>query len=75
MKSQKLKKDINKLDKYYPPCGPCMFCGHHDKRHRLWDTWMDMNLGGDTPELIAEMWEEPVKYIKLVLELRPYENE
>lgn len=63
---------MQELDKYYPPCGPCMFCGHHDKRHRLWDTWMDMAEGGDPPELIAHAYGEPLEHVEAVLRLKPY---
>ena len=37
------KTDPNaaKLDRFFRPCGPCLFCGHPDARHRLWDSVMD----------------------------------
>ena len=65
---------ITELDKYYPPCGPCMICGHEDKRHRLWDTFISMSAGGDSPEMIAGCFNEPVEHIKAVLSLRPYKR-
>ena len=60
------------LDKYYPPCGPCWICGHPDKRHRLWDTFMSMAEGGDSPELIANAFETELDHVKAVLRLKPY---
>lgn len=60
------------LDKYYKPCGPCMLCGHEDKRHRLWDTFMSMAAGGDSPELIARAFEDSVNHINAVLKIQPY---
>ena len=65
--------DLSELDQYYRPCGPCAFCGHEDKRHRLWDTFMSMAEGGDEPEFIAACFEEEVEHVKAVLRLRPYE--
>jgi len=62
------------LDQYYSPCGPCAFCGHEDKRHRLWDTFMSMEAGGDSPELIARAFEEPLEHIEAVLRIRPYQD-
>ena len=49
-----------------------MLCGHKDKRHRLWDTFISMAKGGDSPELIAKVFDEPIEHINLVLELKPY---
>ena len=64
---------IEELDQYYPPCGPCLFCGHEDKRHRLWDTFMSMADGGETPEAIAAYFEDNIEHVEAVLRLRPYE--
>ena len=48
------KADIAELDRFYPPCGPCAFCGHRDKRHRLWDAWMlPIEAGNETAEEMA----------------------
>ena len=66
------KKAISQLDKYYPPCGPCMFCGHKDKRHRAWDVFLSLSAGGEATEFIAGLYEVPVEYVKLVLEIKPY---
>ena len=63
---------IEELDKYYPPCGPCLFCGHEDKRHRVWDAWRSMRAGGDSAETIALLFEEPLEYVEAVLRIRPY---
>jgi hypothetical protein len=64
---------MDELDKYYAPCGPCMFCGHEDKRHRVWDTFIALAKGGETAQAIAFQYNEPVKYIELVLKLQPYQ--
>jgi len=63
------KEKIAQLDKYYPPCGPCMLCGHHDKRHRMWDVWLDCP---DSDETMAWWYKVDVEYVKLVREIRPY---
>jgi hypothetical protein len=64
---------LAELDKWYPPCGPCMFCGHKDKRHRLWDVWMGEADSGESAEEIATDFEEPLEYVRAVLRIRPYE--
>jgi len=66
------KKAISQLDKYYPPCGSCWLCGFKDKRHRMWDAFLLLSKGGETPEFIARLYNEPVEYIKLVLNIKPY---
>jgi hypothetical protein len=59
------KKEIAKLDKYYPPCGSCAFCGHKDKRHRMWDSWLALaDMGA---EWIANAYDVEIEYVKLVL--------
>ena len=63
------KKDIAELDKYYHPCGPCAFCGHHDKRHRMWDMFMD------SPESDVELaadYHVDKEYVTAVRRIRPY---
>ena len=64
------KKAISQLDKFYPPCGPCAFCGFKDKRHRLWDSWLCLKNEG--AEWIAIAYEVDIEYVRLVLELKPY---
>ena len=49
-----------------------MLCGFKDKRHRMWDAFLSLSKGGETPEFIARLYDEPVEYIKLVLEIKPY---
>lgn len=66
------KKLIAQLDKYYPPCGPCAFCGHRDKRHRLWDVFIE---SPETAEFLAEDYNTPIKHIKLVRKIRPYKRD
>jgi hypothetical protein len=66
-------KDLSQLDKYYPPCGSCLFCGHPDKRHRLWDTFLSLLAGGESIEFIARLYNTDVKHVELVNELKPYQ--
>ncbi len=66
------KIDIAQLDKYYSPAGPCAFCGHRDKRHRLWDVIMGMFVGGDSIEMIAWDYNLSIEAIKAVIKIRPY---
>ena len=68
------KKAISKLDKYFPPAGPCLFCGHKDKRHRLWDAILALYKGGETIKFIAEIYDLPIKAIQLVIEIKPYKK-
>ena len=60
------------LSKYFKPCGPCIFCGHTDKRHRLWDAILGMLDGGDSVELVAGAYEYPIEAIEAVKRIRPY---
>ena len=30
------------------PAGPCLVCGHPDKRHRMWDAIRDRFLAGES---------------------------
>jgi hypothetical protein len=60
---------IAALDQFYPPCGPCMVCGHTDKRHRLWDALMEA-LG--PVEQIADEWDLPVEHVRAVRRVQPY---
>lgn len=62
--------DISELDKYFKPAGPCMLCGHPDKRHRLWDTIIALT---DSDEVVAHLYDLPIEAVKLVRELRPYQ--
>ncbi len=67
------KIDIAKLDKWFPPRGPCAFCGHRDARHRLWDTFMSHSEAGDTAREIQRWFVVyPIKAIRAVLRVRPY---
>ena len=58
-----------RLDAFFPPCGPCAFCGHVDKRHRLWDALMD---SPDSATFLARDYELPVAAVRLVHKIRPY---
>jgi hypothetical protein len=64
---------MKELDKYYPPCGKCWFCGHHDKRHRLWDAFLSMIQGGETPEFVAKLYDTPLDHVLTVIRLKPYQ--
>lgn len=63
------RKDIAELDKYYLPCGPCAFCGHSDKRHRLWDMFID---SPESDESLAADYREEIEHIRAVRRIRPY---
>lgn len=66
--------DVAQLDRWYKPCGPCAFCGHKDKRHRVWDVWMAEAGAGASAAEIADDFGEPVEYVEAVLIIRPYEQ-
>jgi hypothetical protein len=63
------QEEIKQLDKYYPPCGECMHCGFKDKRHRLWDAWINST---NSDESIAQQWNVDIEYVRLVRKIRPY---
>jgi len=64
--------EIAQLDKHYPPCGPCAFCGHLDKRHRLWDAILDRIEAGESEQSIADDFEISMECLHLIKMLRPY---
>lgn len=64
-----MNDDLSILDQWYPPCGPCAFCGHVDKRHRLWDMWID---SPDSDEVIAFVYDTQIEHVKAVRQIRPY---
>ena len=66
------KADIVELDTWFPPAGPCAFCGHRDRRHRIWDVIMERQRGGESAEDTAEDFELPVEVVDAVLRVRPY---
>ena len=66
------KADIAELDKWFRPCGPCAFCGHRDKRHRLWDAMMGRAEAGETAAETARDLEYPIEAVEAVLRVRPY---
>lgn len=71
--SDSFKSPYPQLDVDYPPCGPCMFCGHADKRHRVWDAFMGFADAGESAEQIGREYPDwPLEHIRLVLEIRPY---
>ena len=64
------KAEIAQLNKWFTPAGPCAFCGHRDKRHRIWDTIMLAEAAGETAIGIA--WWLELTVIEAVLRIRPY---
>ncbi len=67
------KSDIAELDQWFPPRGPCAFCGHRDARHRLWDTMLaGVEDGNWTPQQTADDLEHSVEAVEAVLRIRPY---
>lgn len=63
------KKAISQLDKWFPPCGPCAFCGFKDKRHLLWDIFLD---APETDAELAKDFDYPIEAIQAVRQIRPY---
>ena len=66
-----VRLEISQLDKYYPPCGECMLCGHKDKRHRMWDMFLSLS---DSDAFVAHLYDVPVEYVKLVRQIKPYQK-
>lgn len=61
------------LDKYFPPRGPCAFCGHKDARHRLFDAILDRYfLAHETIDMLADDYNLPKESIELVIAKKPY---
>ncbi len=60
--------EIAELDQWFKPCGPCMFCGHPDKRHRLWDMFLD---SPESDEVLAAEFGHPIEAIQAVRRIRP----
>lgn len=60
------------LSKWFPRCGPCAFCGHKDKRHRLWDTMLGMLDAGDSVRRVARCYRVPEAAVMAVKRVRPY---
>lgn len=73
--SQGTALTIADLDQWFPPCGPCAFCGFHDQRHRVWAAIMDRAAAGETAAELALDYGVPVAAIEAVLSVRPYEHE
>ena len=62
------------LDKHFPFSGPCGFCGHPDKRHRLWDSILARWECGDMVKEIMREYVYTEEAIHRVIELRPYKK-
>lgn len=65
---------VDSLDVFYPPCGPCALCGHHDKRHRLWDAIMDTE-GDWVDEECASEFGVSIEHVRAVRRIRPYRED
>ncbi len=63
------KKAIAQLDKFFPPAGPCFVCGEKDKRHRIWDTILDMQ---ENDEDTARIMGVSLEHVQAVRRIRPY---
>jgi hypothetical protein len=61
--------DARTLDDYFPPRGPCAFCGHTDARHRLFDALRGAVAAGDPPDDVARAWDVPLDGLRLILAL------
>ena len=57
------------LDSHYSFCGPCAFCGHPDKRHRLWDALID---SPETEDMLVREYGVTLEHVKAVRRIRPY---
>lgn len=66
------KRELATLDEWFPPRGPCAFCGHEDARHRLWDTILD---SADDDATTAWAFDVPVEAVRAVRAVRPYQDE
>lgn len=51
-----------------PECGPCAFCGHHDKRHRIAEAIREIVMAGDDPESVAALYGMPVLHVRQIVE-------
>jgi hypothetical protein len=64
------KVALAQLDEFYPPCGSCAFCGHRDKRHRLWDSLMDSP--NCSPTMTAREFGVSREHVRSVWQILPY---
>lgn len=62
------------LDEWWPPRGPCAFCGHCDARHRVWDAIIGRSEAGESVSYTAWDYDKPEAAIRAVLWLRPYQE-
>ena len=56
------------------PAGPCLVCGHPDKRHRMWDAIRDRFLAGESLAALARDYAVPQVGIELWLRLAMIEQ-
>jgi hypothetical protein len=62
------------LDKHFPQAGPCLICGHCDKRHRLWDALMNRAEAGDMVHELALDYNLSPHAVRAVLRICPYRD-
>jgi len=65
---------ISHLDRWFPPAGPCAFCGHADKRHRLWDALLGNFRAGESVADIASCYGLSYEAVQAVIYERPYQR-
>jgi len=65
---------ISHLDRWFPPAGPCAFCGHADKRHRLWDALLGSHRVGQPVSELAQFYELPLEAVQAVIHEQPYQR-
>jgi hypothetical protein len=56
------------LDVLYPYAGPCAFCGHYDKRHRMADAIVENVRAGDSVEMVAEGYDLSEEAVRALIE-------
>jgi len=66
-----MKSKYPELDKWFPPRGPCAFCGGPDKRHRLWDAILSSKVSDQD---LAAWYDLPLAAVKAVRRIRPYKK-
>lgn len=59
---------MSDIDRYFPRCGPCAFCGKKDARHRVIDSIRARHAVGETVEELAEDYDISVDAVRAALE-------
>lgn len=63
-------KDQEIIDRHLPYRGACIFCGHPDARHRLFDAIKERYQAGDRVEDLAYDYRLAIELIEAVLRLK-----